>query len=264
MPRFVGVAHIHSTYSFDGKLKLSEIAQLFRSRGVDFVLMSEHIEELPAQRIREFVRECRQLSDETFKMIPGIEMDEFHILLFGVDEPENIEDHRLLREYFLQRGSVMILSHPIKILDVISADVRSRLAGVEVWNSRHDGKGYPRMSNIELLRDLRKDGQKLAAICSLDFHSWHDEADIRLEVEAADRSVEGILQALREGKTRIRKAGKEVPVEHLLVQSGTSLYRIKAVGYRTVYDLAYRIFRGLQRRSLGVPSRLRHLGRKLF
>jgi len=25
MPRFVGVAHIHSTYSFDGKVKLSEI-----------------------------------------------------------------------------------------------------------------------------------------------------------------------------------------------------------------------------------------------
>lgn len=264
MPFLSGVTHVHSTYSFDGKLKLSEVAQLFRSRGVDFVLMSEHIEELHPQRIREFVRECRQLSDEAFKMIPGIEMDEFHILLFGVDEPDDIEDHRRLREYFLQRGSVMVLSHPIKIGGHIAADVRSRLAGVEVWNSRHDGKGYPRMSNIELLRDLRKDGQRLAAICGLDFHSRHDEVDIRLQIEAADRSVEGILQALREGKTRIRKAGKEVPVEALLVQSGTSLYRMKAVGYRTVYDLAYRIYKGLQQRSLGVPSGIRHLGRKLF
>jgi hypothetical protein len=264
MPRFLGVAHLHSTYSFDGKVKLSEIAQLFRSRGLDFALMSEHIEKLPAKRIREFVRECRQLSDETFKVIPGIEMDEFHILLFGVDEPDDIADHRMLREYFLQRGSVMVLSHPIKILGKIAADVRSRLTGIEVWNSRHDGKGYPRMSNLELLRDLRQDGRRLAAICGLDFHSWHDEVDIRLEVEAADGSVEGILQGLREGKTRIRKAGKEVPVDHLLVHSRASLYRMKAVGYRAAYELAYRIYKGLQLRSLRVPSGLRHLGRKLF
>jgi hypothetical protein len=264
MPRFVGVAHIHSTYSFDGKVKLSEIAQVFRSRGLDFALMSEHIEELPAKRIREFVRDCRRLSDEAFKMIPGIEMDEFHILLFGVDEPDDIEDHRMLREYFLQRGSVMVLSHPIKILGGIAADVRLRLAGVEVWNSRHDGKGYPRMSNLELLRALRQDGQRLAAICGLDFHSWHDEVDIRLEVEAADPSVEGILQALREGKTHIRKAGKEVPVERLLVHSKTSIYRMKAVAYRTLYELVYRIYKGLRRHRLGVPSGLRHLGRKLF
>jgi len=197
-------------------------------------------------------------------MIPGIEMDEFHILLFGVDEPDDIEDHRMLREYFLQRGSVMVLSHPIKILGGIAADVRLRLAGVEVWNSRHDGKGYPRMSNLELLRALRQDGQRLAAICGLDFHSWHDEVDIRLEVEAADPSVEGILQALREGKTHIRKAGKEVPVERLLVHSKTSIYRMKAVAYRTLYELVYRIYKGLRRHRLGVPSGLRHLGRKLF
>jgi hypothetical protein len=264
MPRFTGVAHIHSTYSFDGRVKLSEIADYFRSRGLDFVLMSEHVEELSAQHMRQFVRECRQLSDETFKMIPGIEMDEFHVLLFGVSEPEDVEDHRMLLEYFLQHGSIMVLSHPVKILREIATDIRSRLAGVEVWNSRHDGRVYPRVRSVEWLRDLRQDGGRLAAFCGLDFHSWQDEADIRLEVEAADCSVEGILHALRGGETRIRKSGKEVHVERLLARSPTSLYRMKAVGYRMAYDLAYRVYGALRRHRLRVPSGVRRLGRRLF
>jgi PHP domain len=264
MPRFIGVAHVHSTYSFDGRLKLSEVAQFFRSQGLDFVLMSEHIEGLCPDRIREFVRECRELSDSTFQIIPGIEMDEFHILLLGVDEPDNIEDHRLLREHFLERGSVMVLSHPIKIQKGIAADVRSRLVGLEVWNSRHDGKFFPRMSNVDLLRKFREDGQRLTAICGLDFHSRDDDVDIRLEVQAEARSVKGILQALRDGKTYVSKAGKEVPIGGLLIKSGTSLYRMKAVAYRTLYALSYRLYKGFKRTGLRIPTRLRHLGRRLF
>lgn len=37
-----GVAHVHSTYSYDGCPSLAEIVAFLNGRGLDFVLMSEH------------------------------------------------------------------------------------------------------------------------------------------------------------------------------------------------------------------------------
>jgi vacuolar-type H+-ATPase subunit F/Vma7 len=264
MPRLLGVTHVHSTYSFDGKLQLREVARFFRERGVDFVLMSEHIEEIATPRIRDFVRECRAISDDNFTLVPGIEMDEFHILLFGVEEPEDIEDHRALMEHFLKRGALMVLSHPVKIRRGIPEHVRPRLAGVEVWNSRHDGRVYPRLSNIRLYDELRRSSSRpLPALCGLDFHSRQDEADLRLEIDAPDRSPRAILEEIRQGRTRILKGGQLLPLDRLAA-SRTSLYRMKAAGYRTAYEQAYRINRGLKRWGLRVPPGLRRFARKLF
>ena len=61
-----GVAHIHSTYSFDGKLALAEVARFLQGKGLQFALMAEHTEGLEPQRIREFIDECHGAFQRTF------------------------------------------------------------------------------------------------------------------------------------------------------------------------------------------------------
>jgi len=60
-----GVLHVHSTYS-DGERSLGQLRELFLSEGCRFVVMSDHADSLDAPRVREYVDECRRLSDAEF------------------------------------------------------------------------------------------------------------------------------------------------------------------------------------------------------
>ena len=53
-----GVAHVHSTYSYDGCHRLADLAAFFRAERLDFVLMSEHNRGLTDERVAAFVAEC--------------------------------------------------------------------------------------------------------------------------------------------------------------------------------------------------------------
>ena len=78
MGKFRGVAHVHSTYSFDGRLTLDELAVSFKARGIQFVLMSEHVESLDPEKLGSFISDCKQNSDESLLLIPGIEIDDLN------------------------------------------------------------------------------------------------------------------------------------------------------------------------------------------
>ena len=79
-----GITHAHSRYSFDGKLELGQLHDLLSQRGYDFVFMSEHIEELTPDSMARFVSECATLSVKGCVMVPGIEIDALHILIYGI------------------------------------------------------------------------------------------------------------------------------------------------------------------------------------
>jgi predicted metal-dependent phosphoesterase TrpH len=86
----VGVLHIHSTYSLDGTLSLAECHQVFRNRGYDFMAVTEHGQDLDADKMKRFVDDCLALSDQNFCVVPGLELEFYretkktHILAIGI------------------------------------------------------------------------------------------------------------------------------------------------------------------------------------
>ena len=58
-----GILHVHSNLSYDGQNTLAEIASLAKSRGYQFVGMSEHSDTFDPQKMAYLVNECRRLSD---------------------------------------------------------------------------------------------------------------------------------------------------------------------------------------------------------
>ena len=69
-----GALHIHSDYSYDAKMTLVELKDLFVNNGLSFALMTEHTDEMCKERAERFINECRHLSDDTFVFVPGFEV----------------------------------------------------------------------------------------------------------------------------------------------------------------------------------------------
>src|SRR5947209_1344224 len=108
------VAHLHSSFSFDGKLTLDELRGLMESQGVNVMFMSEHIEELTVAKINEFVDACAASSTEGCLIVPGIEIDELHILIFGIGKIGNYSDALDFAKQRHAEGALIAISHPVK------------------------------------------------------------------------------------------------------------------------------------------------------
>src|ERR1017187_6145167 len=107
-----GVAHVHSTYSFDGCLNLHELAGFFKERGIDFVLMSEHVETLNPGIIKAYISDCQTCSNEKFLLVPGIEIDALNALFFGVRTVSVWAHMEDLAQQLAVDGALVAVSHP--------------------------------------------------------------------------------------------------------------------------------------------------------
>jgi hypothetical protein len=259
-----GVTHIHSKYSFDGRLELREVQALFEERGCDFVLMSEHIEEMRTDDVCRFIDDCRRYSTDRCLLIPGIEMDALHILIFGAKEGKLASSLLESAEQFREQGALIVLSHPIKLRRGIPEGIEAMLSGVEVWNCRYDGKWLPRLSNVRLLNQLRVGNPKLVATCGIDFHSRSDYADVRMEVETNERSERQILNAIRTGRVRITRKGRPIAFDGGKISRRRSVVDVESQLYTGLYDLVHAQYRWLKERGIHPPATLRKLVRRLF
>jgi hypothetical protein len=66
-------AHIHSSWSYDAKWSLQDIARAFRRRRYNVVLMSEHDRGFDQQRWVEYQKACMGASAGDILLVPGIE-----------------------------------------------------------------------------------------------------------------------------------------------------------------------------------------------
>ncbi len=125
VPLMRGVAHAHSSYSFDGRLSLAELAKFFRSQGVDFVLLSEHVETLTPDSLQEFISQCERHSDDSILLIPGVEIDGLNALFYGIpSSPAAWDDWEDLSSRLIAAGALTAVSHPCRIRKPISPLIR--------------------------------------------------------------------------------------------------------------------------------------------
>jgi histidinol phosphatase-like PHP family hydrolase len=85
---FRGLIHIHTTYSYDGTVSLPDFAEIAKSRGINFIILTEHAEDFDDKKMQVLVNGCTNATHDDFLVIPGLEFNinnEIYILGIGIE-----------------------------------------------------------------------------------------------------------------------------------------------------------------------------------
>lgn len=204
----IGVYHIHSNFSYDGKNSVSEIAEWARAQKLDFVIITEHDKDFTDKKFRAYFQEC-QRSSEGVELIPGIEYSFnahgtwVHVGVFGIPFLIKNDTEFGKMEAFLGKvrelGGVSVLNHPVDIIHLIPESVLLKFDLVELWNTKYDHTYAPNADNLLMLRSLKGNCHFIA---SSDLHSTTtgDYVKINVESEALSSVNDSVMTALKTGR----------------------------------------------------------------
>ena len=228
-----GILHVHSTFSYDGKMSLPALRDLCIEKGLSFCFLSEHTDHLTVANAQLFAQECRALSTGSFIFIPGFEVPykvnakdregalgykvnakgregalgylpaqaskNAHILLFGTEVfLGQTADASLLKQWS-SAASLTVLAHPVRNKFIVDDTMKEILDGVEIWNQQYEGKRVPRTRSVRLLRTLQKENQKLLAVGGLDFHRVDHMGTPVCTVDISQLTRASIVEAMQTG-----------------------------------------------------------------
>lgn len=203
--------HVHSRFSKDSDASIDELLKYAAKHGLDGFAVCDH------DTIEGGIA-CSKRAEEIgspLVVIPGIEVSSSkgHILVLGVKEhidaglsPE--DTIKLARE----QGAVVIVPHPFKITSHGMGGYFEGLDidAVEVLNSRCMTDG-PNKKAKKAAEELG-----LAQVGGSDAHEAVMIGRAYTEIDATQRSVAAVLEAIRQGKTRA--GGRKTPVSFVVRQ----------------------------------------------
>jgi hypothetical protein len=226
---YAGDLHVHSRESGDARPPLDEIAEFARSRGLDFVELSDH----NTTSQLDFIVDAQSRHDDLL-MMPGVEYTTYDGHANGIGATVFV-DHKIgldgltiddAVEAFHEQGALVSVNHPTLDLGLAcigcawTHDVPpASLAAVEIAT----GGAYPFFldSAIAFWDGLCDQGAHLAAIGGSDDHKAGQDLDAFQDpmgepttMVRADRlDVASIVEAIRQGKTVVRVTPDEPMVE---------------------------------------------------
>ncbi len=247
-----GAIHMHSDFSHDGRDSLEALRTTCVERGIDFVGMTDHAEDLDRTVYEAYRCRCRELSEPGFVMIPGLEyrfegLKGLHLL--ALDLREWIEP-ATPAEFFEQtrgRASMTILAHPVLAHYQIPEVVLDNIDAIEIWNGNYNTRYLPDPKAIRLVQELRQRRPELVATVGLDQHDSRNDRELRVVLPAA--SADPIAE-LRAG--RFENAGRTMRFDSGAFLSPARLGTLSAL--RGVYDVVERA----QDRALHMIHRVRN------
>ena len=255
--RIQGTVHCHSEHSFDAQMPYAELREFFRARGLSFVCITEHIEYLDQANVDAIIKDCETNSDEEFLFIPGIEMDYFKIYFLGVSPTQiDFTDHRSIFDSLHPNAELCIFSHPIKARYRYPQWLIDRCDGVEILNTKHDGRHYFRPQSERLLRQVRAQRPQAVGVAGMDFHSPKQYSGTHMVLrEGIPLTRDAVLQAIRAGEFEIFMNGRNLST-YPLAKRTLLRARIHAM------DVAHRVNKRLADSGIRVPRGLKRLFRK--
>jgi predicted metal-dependent phosphoesterase TrpH len=197
--------HTHSSLSYDGRDSVELLLEQARAVGLDALAVTDH-DEIDAS-----LRACELAPEYDLIGIPGMEVTSAagHVLALGIEEAIDpglpfAETLDRIRD----QGGLAVVPHPFQesrhgVLEHISKDELATADAIEVYNSRL----LTGRSNRQAARFARRRGLPMTA--GSDAHIAEMVGQAVTSVDAADRSVETILDAIREGRTTVE--GKRTP-----------------------------------------------------
>lgn len=231
---YAGDFHVHSEQSGDARPPIDEVATFARSRGLDFVELSEH-----NTNAQLGFYDAIQPDHPDLLLIPGVEWTTYDGHANGIGAVDWV-DHKIGQpgvtveaavEAFHDQGALFSLNHPA--LDVGSLcfgclwehDLApSHIDAVEIitvgW--MQGGSLFAKKA-IALWDEICDTGQHAAAIGGSDDHRAGVElgafqspiGDPTTMVYAEELSVKGILDGVRDGRTVVKLQGPDDPMIEL-------------------------------------------------
>lgn len=260
-----GVLHVHSTFS-DGEFSLAELRREYERRGYRFACLTDHAEHLDAAGVAAYRARCDELSDDRFRFIAGLEYEcpgRLHILGLGTTALiETRDPEAVIREIGLQ-GGVSIIAHP-RTRDFGAIRPLAQLAdGIEVWNSKYDGRYAPRPETFALVRSVREACPGVRAFYGQDLHFRNQYMGLHVEVSSSLDAL-AIVEALRAGHYVGRAEEFELAPDGALAPVLAEQFARAHSRARRVRRLAGRAKALLDLAGLGVPQGVKTQLRRLF
>jgi hypothetical protein len=204
------VAHVHSTWSYDGMWQLGDLARAFARRGFKVVLTAEHDVGFDDRRWRDYRSACADLSGPEMLVVPGIEYsdadNQTHVMVWGElpflgEGADTLSVLQRVREL----AGVAVLAHPWRrdVWATINPAWLPLLDGVEFWNRKYDGWAPNRRT-----KDALEQVPRAIPFVGLDFHTARQffPLAMRIDVEG-DIGERTVLNALRAGRCRADALG---------------------------------------------------------
>lgn len=198
----VGVIHVHTDYSHDGRDSLEGLRDWALGHGISWIGLTDHAEDLTPERFDEFAGRCRALSDARVSLIAGLEFrfagyTGLHLLALGLSrwiEPRTPAD--FIRD---ARGAARftVVAHPILADYRVPGEVLAGIDAIEVWNAAYNTRFLPDPRAIRLLRDARVRRPELVGVVGLDQHDSANDRETRILVAAEERDPLAALAAGR-------------------------------------------------------------------
>ena len=200
----VGILHVHSDYSHDGRDSLAELHHFARRRGIGFVALSDHAEDFDRPTFTEYVAECHRLTDEHVRLIPGLEFrfagyTGLHLLALGLETWISPTTPAEFTTATRKAGvPLTIMAHPVLCAYSCPMDVLDSIDAIEVWNAAYNTRYLPDPRAIRMFQRLRTRRADVIATAGLDQHDASNDREVR--VSAASGSDP--LALIRAGRFR--------------------------------------------------------------
>jgi len=187
--------HVHTNYS-DSKATVEEVIETAKSKGLDGIAITDH-------HTMQGVEVAKRIQDGLL-IIPGeeVETDRGDIISFGTRHllPEGLAIEEAIERVHLRHGLVFVPHPTVPVFGILSESELRNLPidGLEVFSAVSPLANYYALKNMRLAKKLG-----LLMIAGSDSHSAETVGDAYTIVEAQDRSVSSILEAIKLGRTKV-------------------------------------------------------------
>lgn len=233
---YAGDFHVHSRESGDARPPIDEVVEFAKSRGLDFVELSEH----NTTSQLDFMNDAQRRAGD-FLLLPGVEFTTYDGHANGLGATAFV-DHKIglpgvtidaAADAFAAQGALLSINHPA--FDLGDACIGcawghelegSKIAAVEVATAATGGLFYD--ETVAFWEGLAEQGHRLAALGGSDDHrAGVDEGPFQSGigspttlVYAEELSTAGILAGIAAGRTVVKLRGPDDPMVELAVVEG--------------------------------------------
>jgi len=261
-----GAIHIHSTYS-DGEFTLAGLREVYLAAGCAFACVTDHSQYFDASKIQAYAEECARLSDRRFVFIPGLEFGctgKMHILGYGVTQLVDNDNPEDVIEHIEGARGISVIAHPRDTAFAAIESFKKLPNGIEVWNSKYDGRYAPRPGVFQLLNRLQQRQPEIHAFYGQDMHWKKQFRGLLNVVTLSTIEPEQILAAFARGDYQGVKDGIELSSDGRI--SEVLMHRFAKVHRRS--DAMRSLIRSTKKQAdrlgLSVPSALKSHLRRIF
>jgi hypothetical protein len=261
-----GAMHVHSHYS-DGEFTLAELRDIYLDEGCAFVCTNDHAEYFDEKRLQAYYRECEALSDEKLLFFPGLEYRcerNMHILAYGRTGLTTGSDPETVIRFIQDQQAVAVIAHPKDDFFPWIESFHTLPNGIEVWNSKYDGRYAPRPGTFALLQKLKQNNPAMLAFYGQDLHWRKQFRQLYVELQSESLEANKLLPDIARGKFCGRKGDLRLPSDGVLPEDLLKQFGEANARSHRMWNLVKSGKNILDRLGIAVPESVKAPLRKIF